>query len=159
MITSRALYGRAAKHHSVREALLVLFPFIYCFCLCNPSSSLPPSPQIFLWKILSWLSQICSKPSSNLLLTTGADVSHTYSHYSSKYTLTCLFGFFSPVFLRYRSENVIPPCSALQMTGSTSRRTIAGFTAWSAHHCLYCFFLIFILEKPNQNVWCIDGSQ
>lgn len=36
-----------------------------------------------------------------------------------------LLHFFSPVFLHYCSENVVPLCSALQMTGSTSRRMTA----------------------------------
>lgn len=44
VISSGALHGRAAKHYSVREVLLVLSPFIYSFCLCNDSFFLPQPP-------------------------------------------------------------------------------------------------------------------
>lgn len=58
----------------------------------------------------------------------------TQLHFSFLFSFLFIF----PVFLHYCSENVVPLCSALQTTGSTSRRRTAGFTGWSAHQHLCC---------------------
>lgn len=118
---------------------------------------LPPHPRlpshISPWEIPLWLSQLYSKPSSNLLLTTGEDVSHPQSHYSSKsLTYIITISQFSCVIAQ---KTFAPLCSALQMTGSTSRPITVGSTGWEL---FMLRFLFSFWRNQTRMFCCIDGS-
>lgn len=141
-----ALWGRCCLFSS---PLCMVF---ICAEILSPHPRLPS--HTFPWEIPLWLSQLYSKPSSNLLLTTGEDVSHPQSHYSSKsLTYTITISQFSCIIAQKTSAAL---CSALQMTGSTSRPITAGSTGWE-------FFMprLWFSFRRNQTrmFCCIDDSQ